>query len=80
MPTLLHPGSKLSAVLVQGDNRRKLIHSGRMRLKVKLALFNLLSKLAVAALLLLFIPPVTERLNLRQIDNELVGKREKLYP
>jgi hypothetical protein len=51
-----------------------------MRLKVKLALFNLLSKLAVAALLLLFIPPVTERLNLRQIDNELVGKREKLYP
>ncbi|NMC41943.1 MAG: HAMP domain-containing histidine kinase [Bacteroidales bacterium] len=49
-----------------------------MRLKVKLALFNLLSKLAVAALLLLFIPPVTERLNLRQIDNELVGKREEI--
>lgn len=49
-----------------------------MRLKVKLALFNLLSKLAVAALLLLFMPLITERLNLRQIDNELVEKREEI--
>jgi len=49
-----------------------------MRLKVKLALFNLLSKLAVAALLLLFMPFITERLNLRQIDNELIEKREEI--
>lgn len=49
-----------------------------MRLKIKLALFNLLSRLAVAALLLLFMPVIIERLNLRQIDKELIEKREEI--
>ncbi|HOW09463.1 MAG TPA: HAMP domain-containing sensor histidine kinase [Bacteroidales bacterium] len=48
-----------------------------IRLKTKLALFNLLSKLAFTALFLLFLPMIIERINLRQVDNDLVQKREK---
>lgn len=48
-----------------------------IRLKTKLALFNLLSKLAFTALFLLFLPVIIERINLRQVDNDLVQKREK---
>ncbi|MCX6329195.1 MAG: HAMP domain-containing sensor histidine kinase [Bacteroidia bacterium] len=49
-----------------------------MKLKLKLSLFNLLSKLFFTALFLLLIPPVIERINLRQIDNDLIEKREKV--
>ncbi len=48
-----------------------------IRLKTKLALFNLLSKLAFTALFLLVLPVIIERINLRQVDNDLVQKREK---
>lgn len=48
------------------------------RLKIKLALFNLFSKLAVTALFIIFLPYLIERINLRQIDNGLVEKREKV--
>ena len=46
-------------------------------LKTKLALFNLLSKLVFTALFLLFLPWIIERINLRQVDNDLIQKREK---
>lgn len=49
-----------------------------IRLKTKLALYDLLSKLVFACLLLLCLPPVIERINLRQIDNSLVQNREKI--
>lgn len=49
-----------------------------MKLKLKLSMFNLLSKLFFTALFLLLIPPVIERINLRQIDNNLIEKREKV--
>jgi signal transduction histidine kinase len=48
-----------------------------IRLKTKLALFNLLSKLAFTALFLIFLPWIVERVNLRQVDNDLIQKREK---
>ena len=48
-----------------------------IRLKTKLALFNLLSKLAFTALFLIFLPWIIERVNLRQVDNDLIQKREK---
>jgi signal transduction histidine kinase len=48
-----------------------------IRLKTKLALFNLLSKLVFTALFLIFLPMIIERINLRQVDNDLVQKREK---
>lgn len=48
-----------------------------IRLKTKLALFNLLSKLVFTALFLLFLPWIIERINLRQVDNDLIQKREK---
>ena len=47
-----------------------------IRLKTKLALFNLLSKLVFTALFLLFLPWIVERVNLRQVDNDLIQKRE----
>ena len=47
-----------------------------IRLKTKLALFNLLSKLVFSALFLLFLPWIVERVNLRQVDNDLIQKRE----
>lgn len=48
-----------------------------IRLKTKLALFNLLSKLVFTALFLIFLPLIIERINLRQVDNDLIQKREK---
>jgi signal transduction histidine kinase len=49
-----------------------------IRLKTRLALFNLLSKLAVTLLLIVFLPWVIERINLRHVDNDLVQKREQV--
>ena len=48
-----------------------------IRLKTKLALFNLLSKLVFTALFLIFLPFIIERINLRQVDNDLIRKREQ---
>jgi signal transduction histidine kinase len=48
-----------------------------IRLKSKLALFNLLSKLVFTALFIIFLPSIIERINLRQVDNDLIQKREK---
>lgn len=47
-----------------------------IRLKTKLALFNLASKLAFTSVFLLLLPYIIERINLRQIDKDLVRKRE----
>lgn len=49
-----------------------------IRLKTKLALFNLLSKLAFTALFLIFLPWIIERINLRQVDSGLIQKREQV--
>jgi signal transduction histidine kinase len=49
-----------------------------MKLKIKLALFNLLSKLAFAGIFLLLMPYLIQRINLTQIDNDLVSNREKV--
>jgi len=49
-----------------------------MKLKFKLTLFSLLSKLVVSLLFLMFLPYVIERINLRQIDYELIRKREQV--
>ncbi|HOU31677.1 MAG TPA: hypothetical protein PLG42_10490, partial [Bacteroidales bacterium] len=49
-----------------------------LRLKIKLALFNLVSKMVVAGLFIVFLPYITQRINLRQIDNSLIQKREKV--
>jgi len=49
-----------------------------LRLKVKLALFNLFSKLVVTAIFIILLPSIIERINLRQIDNSLIQKREKV--
>jgi signal transduction histidine kinase len=48
-----------------------------IRLKSKLALFNLLSKLVFTSLFLILLPTIIERINLRQVDNDLIQKREK---
>jgi signal transduction histidine kinase len=48
-----------------------------IRLKSKLALFNLLSKLVFTSLFLILLPSIIERINLRQVDNDLIRKREK---
>ena len=47
-----------------------------IRLKTKLALFNLASKLAFTSVFLLLLPCIIERINLRQIDKDLIRKRE----
>lgn len=49
-----------------------------MRLKTKLSLFNLLSKIAFTALFLILMPFIIERINLRQVDNILIQKREQV--
>ncbi|OFY67401.1 MAG: hypothetical protein A2V64_13625 [Bacteroidetes bacterium RBG_13_43_22] len=49
-----------------------------MKLKLKLALFNLLSKLAFAGIFMLLMSFIIQRINLRQIDNDLVNKREQV--
>jgi len=47
-----------------------------VKLKVKLSLFNLLSKLVFTLLFVIFMPFIFERINLRQVDNDLINKRE----
>ena len=47
------------------------------KLRIKLSLFNLLSKLAFTALFLLLLPYLIERINLIQTDNNLIQKREQ---
>ncbi len=49
-----------------------------MRLKYKLSLFNILSKLAFTALFLILMPYIIKRINLRQADNDLIQKREQM--
>jgi len=49
-----------------------------MRLKIKLSLFNLLSKLVFTAIFLLLMPFIIERINLRQVDHDLIDKREQV--
>jgi signal transduction histidine kinase len=48
------------------------------KLKFKLSLFNLLSKLVFAGIFLVLMPFIIERINLRQVDNDLVKKREQV--
>jgi signal transduction histidine kinase len=48
------------------------------RIKVKLTLFNVVSKLLFAGLFLLLMPFLIQRINLRQTDNDLIRKREKV--
>jgi signal transduction histidine kinase len=48
------------------------------RLRIKLALFNLSSKVAFTVLFLLFMPWLIERINLIQVDTDLIQKREKV--
>jgi len=47
-----------------------------MKLKLKLSLFNLLSKLAFTGLFLILMPFIIERINLSQVDKDLIQKRE----
>ena len=49
-----------------------------IKLKIKLAVFNLLSKLIFSGLFLITIPFIVERINLRQVDRSLIEKREKV--
>jgi signal transduction histidine kinase len=49
-----------------------------IRLRIKLALFNLLSKLVFTVLFLIVMPYLIKRINLIQIDNELIQKREQV--
>jgi signal transduction histidine kinase len=49
-----------------------------IKLRTKLALFNLLSKLVFTGLFLLFLPYIIERINLIQVDNDLMQKREQV--
>jgi signal transduction histidine kinase len=49
-----------------------------LKLRVKLAFFNLLTKLLFTLLFLLFTPYLIERISLIQVDNELIQKREQV--
>jgi signal transduction histidine kinase len=49
-----------------------------IKLRMKLALFNLLSKLVFTILFLMFLPYLIERISLLQVDNELIQKREQV--
>ena len=49
-----------------------------IKLRIKLALFNLLSKVGFTVLFILFMPWLIERINLIQVDNNLIEKREKV--
>jgi signal transduction histidine kinase len=73
---LRHPGLKLSGELATGSAPRN--KNIGMKLKIKLALFNLLSKLAFAGLFLILMPYIIQRINLQQIDNDLIQKREQV--
>lgn len=46
------------------------------KLKVKLALYNLSSKLIFTLLFVIFMPPVFQRINLHQVDHSLIDRRE----
>jgi signal transduction histidine kinase len=48
------------------------------KLKVNLAFFNLLSKMVFTSLFLIFLPYMVERINLLQVDNNLIQKREQV--
>lgn len=48
------------------------------KLKIKLALFNLLSKVAFTIAFILFMPWLIERINLFQVDADLIQRREKV--
>ncbi|MBK7711084.1 MAG: HAMP domain-containing histidine kinase [Bacteroidales bacterium] len=49
-----------------------------IKLRIKLALFNLLSKVIFTIAFLLFMPWLIERINLIQVDSDLIEKREKV--
>jgi signal transduction histidine kinase len=49
-----------------------------IKLRIKLALFNLISKVVFTILFLLFMPWLIERINLIQVDADLMEKREKV--
>jgi signal transduction histidine kinase len=49
-----------------------------IKLRIKLALFNLISKVVFTILFLLFMPWLIERINLIQVDQDLIEKREKV--
>jgi signal transduction histidine kinase len=49
-----------------------------IKLRIKLALFNLLSKVVFTILFLLLLPWLIERINLIQVDEDLIDKREKV--
>jgi signal transduction histidine kinase len=49
-----------------------------IKLRIKLALFNLLSKVVFTIVFLLFLPWLIERINLIQVDADLIEKREKV--
>jgi len=49
-----------------------------LRLKSKLAIFNLLSRLIFTSVFIILMPYLVERINIIQTDNELIDKREKV--
>jgi signal transduction histidine kinase len=49
-----------------------------IKLRTKLALFNLLSKLVFTTVFIALMPLIIERINLLQTDNELINKREQV--
>ena len=49
-----------------------------IKLRTKLTLFNLLSKLAFAAVFIAVMPYIIERINISQTDRELIRKREQV--
>ncbi len=49
-----------------------------IKLRTKLALFNLLTKVGFTVLFLIFMPWLIERINLIQVDEDLIEKREKV--
>jgi signal transduction histidine kinase len=49
-----------------------------IKLRIKLALFNLLSKVVFTIAFILFMPWLIERINLLQVDADLIEKREKV--
>ncbi len=49
-----------------------------IKLRTKLLLFNFLSKLVIAVILIAIMPYVIERINISQTDDELIKKREQV--
>ncbi len=49
-----------------------------IRLRTKLSLFNLLTRLIVMALFIILMPFIIGRINLRQVDFNLIEKRERM--